>query len=300
MKKVSPFSAWLSSDPVVAHAEKQFLLLSIYWVGIMAVIVATGIYDGSVEYHTGLLIVILIVLCPFVPHSSEKRLPWYNRFGVKANAGHGCVRPRSVTSSGPTISSIFLCKYTFCHMESERNPIRLWPITQAYFLLYHTLSNMLLARNGFVKFRAARCGRSCCRSRVLVHRGDHGQSLSLGVLLFAFTLHARSDHFYFCISPYYDWQSPRLLYLRLGLLCYLLHCVVPRVLASVAEALAQRAHCLCECFGRVPLTRLSIGAARDGLAAAMMVFIMLDWWRLAVGAITHVGNAAHVPFAQAT
>jgi hypothetical protein len=42
-----------------------------------------------------------------------------------------------------------------------------------------------------------------------------------------------------------------------------------------------------------------VGAARDGLAAAMMVFIILDWWRLSIGAITSVGAAHSVPFAQA-
>jgi hypothetical protein len=31
----------------------------------------------------------------------------------------------------------------------------------------------------------------------------------------------------------------------------------------------------------------------------MAVFIILDWWRMGIGAITHMGSADTVPFAQA-
>lgn len=233
----------------------------------MAVVVVTGIYEHFCNWGytiVGVLIVVPHIVVPAVlAPKEEKHLPWYDRFGLKQNAYMAAFGYVGNFFWTHYFFNLLDAKYTFCHTWNLNGvPLFLWFITQAYFLLYHTASNMLIRR--FTALGSSRVTRIAIEV-VVVLALSYVTALMEAVTISGF--------------PYYTIGN-RAAFYTVGSAFYAIYFVVSF-----------------PAYYRLSPKDSLFAAARNGLAAAMMVFIMLDWWRMFIGAITHVGDAAKVPFA---
>jgi cycloeucalenol cycloisomerase len=273
-KKISSLSSflpdadlWLAKNPAKRHTEKTFLMLSVLWISVFGLIVALQIYKSFRDLGYMLLgigVALPFLLVPIVYSAeSEKHTPLTQRYFFKANvwiAIFGFVGNYFWTHY---FYEVLGAAYTFpVTLMLNQVPLCLYFITHAYFCTYHTLSTIVLRR----------FWRSFAPKSNVVHIA--GSALFI-FLMACFT--AFMETYTISEVPYYTHKDKFLMY-TVGSVFYGIYFIVSFPMFYRLDEKAGE--------------KWEVGrAAVDGLGAAMLVFILLDLWRLALPSITGGSSA---------
>ena len=248
-----PFSVW-SPNAERARAEQFFLLWAVGWVGLMAYIVYTRWFETFTPNHylaVGLVLFLVPTLTPIALPDLflSAHLPLSRRYTTKANCYIFILAWIANYLWTHYFYAVLHATYTFDAHRLNDVPFALYLITHSYFHLYHVLSCMLL--------------------RVTVRRGGVTGGV-VAVLLFAYVT-AFMETFTIQHFPYYDIPDRTAMYVW-GSLFYGLYFVVSY---PMFYQLDERAN-------RWSLWRTVV----DAMGCAMLITLLLDGWRLAIGTVT--------------
>jgi cycloeucalenol cycloisomerase len=261
-------SLWFSSYPQKRHGETLFLYWSIVWIGMLAIIVASRIFERftATSYTiVGLLIGVPPFLLPFFFTGDEGRVPWWNRYTTKANVWIAIFSFIGNYFWTHYFYQILSVKYTFPAHRFNDVPITCYLLTHSYFLLYHTMSSLLLRRvwhffhnkMTFVSFLCV--------------------ALLIGIMSYAT---AFTEVFTIQNFPYYSYPDRYAMW-AYGSIFYALYFVVSY---PMFLRLDERDNWS---FSKTII---------DAFAAGMMVTQLLDFWRLLIGPIHAAGATQGLPF----
>jgi len=250
-------SLWFSSHPLKRHGEIFFLLWSIVWVLIIVIIVASRMFeDFTATSYTivGIIIGVPPFLIPFFFPGEEYRVPWWDRYTTKANVWIGIFSFIGNYFWTHYFYQILGVKYTFPAHRFNDVPITCYLLTHSYFLLYHTLSSLLLRR--VWHFFQNKMGVASLLS------------LTLLVCIISYVT-AFMEVFTIQNFPYYSYPDRNAMW-AYGSIFYALYFVVSY---PMFLRLDERENW--------SLSKTMI----DAFAAGMMVTHLLDFWRLLIGPI---------------
>eukprot|EP00457_Paulinella_chromatophora_P009910 gb/GEZN01009992.1/.p1 GENE.gb/GEZN01009992.1/~~gb/GEZN01009992.1/.p1 ORF type:complete len:319 (-),score=15.11 gb/GEZN01009992.1/:215-1171(-) len=150
-KKTSYAGLW-SRNSAKAEGEQFFLMYAVFWVGLMAVIVISGMYERFTEWsylYVGLLVGVPPVILPlFFPSTfvgeEEARLYWTKRYTTKANLWIAILSFIGNYVWTHYFYVVLQTDYTFPSHRLNNVPIACYLLTHSYFLLYHGGSNIAL------------------------------------------------------------------------------------------------------------------------------------------------------------
>ena len=258
-----------------AWCERFFLAYSPVWiVWALLGLVQTGYYkylESPGYLGVGLAAALPCFVVPlFVVGEADSRRPLLDRFWVKANvwvAVYSFIGNYFWTHYFYTVLGT---GYTLPSYDLNDVPIVMYLLTHAYFCLYHALANLVLRAVARLCDRA-RCG-------VAVKRSAQGASVFALAYVTAFMETLTISNF-----EYYTFVDKAAMY-TVGSLFYAIYFFVSFPMFYRIEEVTDRA-------GR-PLRKWTVWECfLDAMAAGMMVTILLDLWRLALGAIWTVGGA---------
>lgn len=261
---------WLSENPSKAAAERFFLVFSAVWIAVFGSVVATGAYHafGDVEYMAlGLFVALPYFVWPLLrPFAEDAGVPWGQRYYVVANVWIAIFSYVGNYFWTHYFYTLLGAAYSFpVRVQLNDVPVMLYLITHGYFMFYHTLTTIALRR--------WHAGRS--RSRVA--------TAALVVAMAVFT--AFMETFTIESVPYYSHRDKWGMYtvgsVVYGIYFYISFPMFHRVMETVSGERWTPAR-----------------AAMDALAASMLVTIVLDLWRLALGGIGNSSFAAGLPWLQ--
>ncbi|KAJ3023318.1 Bifunctional protein GlmU [Thoreauomyces humboldtii] len=158
--------------------------------------------------------------------------------------------------------TILHCRYTFPAHRLNDVPIALYLITHSYFLLYHVVATRLIR---FVSLRVS------------------SSTLALGSVVLTFSyLTAFLETFSIQSFPYYNYPDPFSMF-TVGSLFYAIYFIVSfPMFYRLDENLEGQ---------NWTVTRVAV----DSLGACMIVTLLLDFWRIAIGPVAVVGHEAVAP-----
>lgn len=137
-----------SANESKAWSEKFNILYSVFWIGFLAWVVTTGHYEeatplGWLMY--GVVVVLPLFIVPIlVPGSADKHLEIVDRHWFKANVWifiFGFVGNYFWTHY---FYNLLGAAYTMDTYRINNVPYVMFLLTQAYFMFYHTLTNIIL------------------------------------------------------------------------------------------------------------------------------------------------------------
>lgn len=256
---------WFATHPGKRWTEFYFLAYAPVWIGLMAIIVASGAYEnfeGGSYMAVGVATSFPCFFGPLLfPGQGEPNLPILERFWVKANLWIWILSFIGNYLWTHYFYSLLGASYTFKAWRLNDVPFALFLVTQAYFTFYHSLTNIILRR---------------------FWTSSLYQSVSpsfrwLPSVVFVFVLAivtAFMETFTISGFPYYTFKNKAYMY-SVGSCCYGIYFIVTfpmfyRILESPRETSRDW-----------PLSRVAI----DSLGACMAVTMLLDFWRLAVGGV---------------
>ncbi|XP_002992397.2 cycloeucalenol cycloisomerase [Selaginella moellendorffii] len=268
LDRKSSGSLWLAPCPSKRWGELFFLAYSPVWIVLcLGIIVPLRIYEHFKELEYFLLGLVVALPCFVVPvflvGKEDKKLRWYDRYWIKANlwvAIFGYVGNYFWTHYFYTVLG---ATYTFPSWRLNHVPLVTFFLTHAYFLFYHMVSDFTLRR-----LRHALKG----SNRVFSWGCQALWIFGLSYLT-AFMEAVTISNF-----PYYDMVDRDAFY-RIGSLFYAIYFFVSFPMFIRLD--------------ENPRSRWTLSqTAIDSLAAAMIVTILLDLWRIGLGAIVKLPGAA--------
>jgi cycloeucalenol cycloisomerase len=260
---------WLSQVASRREGEVFFLIWTVLWISIVAAIVFFRWFEWFTSWHYLTVGLVICVPCIFGPlilplSKSESTLDWSQRFSTKANVW--CFIMAFVSNYLWThyFYRVLGASYTFTAHRLNDVPFCLYLITHSYFITYHVGSSILLRRCGF---------------KLPQWSSPLFWSIILGMAYFT----AFAETYTIKNFPYYTFQDEQAMY-RVGLGFYAIYFVVsyPMFLRLDQDG------------SRWTLSRTVI----DSFACCMMITLLLDFWRLAIGPIFEMElvKPAVVPF----
>jgi len=142
-------SLWFSSYQVKKHGEIFFLSWSVVWISFIAAIIVTRAFETftATSYTiVGLIIGVPPFILPLLFPGPEKHIPFLNRYTTKANIWIAIFSFIGNYFWTHYFYIILGVKYTFPAHRFNNVPITCYLLTHSYFLLYHTLSSLVLRR----------------------------------------------------------------------------------------------------------------------------------------------------------
>jgi len=264
-------SYWFSKNPSKNWGEKFFLWYSPVWISFFGLVVVTETYHAFRNWEYTLLgfaVSFPCVLYPlFFPGEADRQLPILERYWVKANLWTFIFNFVGNYFWTHYFFVILGAKYTFpITWQLNKIPIPLFFVTQAYFLTYFAISTPIL-RKIWTSLKPG-------INRVVV--------CGIAVVVLSYII-AFMETFTIASVPYYTFTDRYAMYV-IGSTFYGLYFVIAfPFFARVDENIGER----------WILSKTAI----DSLAASMIVFILCDFWRLAMGGIgMHGVNLESVPF----
>ncbi|KAK9820532.1 hypothetical protein WJX72_011370 [[Myrmecia] bisecta] len=259
-------SRWLAPSRSKRWAEIFFLAYSPLWmIWCLAIVVPFKIYERCDELGymiIGLGCFLPCVLLPLlIPGKADQDKPYAQRYWVKATVWIAIYSFIGNYFWTHYFYQLLGAAYTFPSWRLNDVPIPLYLMTHAYFCFYHALANVVIRR---VKHAAKASG-------------PLQQKLwtALTVFLLAYAT-AYMETLTIAHFPHYNFKDKARMY-SLGSLFYAIYFFV-----SFPWFLQM---------DESPVQRWSVGrAATDSLAAGMLVTILLDAWRLGIGAIMDGGG----------
>eukprot|EP00245_Coleochaete_scutata_P015328 TRINITY_DN6790_c0_g3_i2.p1 TRINITY_DN6790_c0_g3~~TRINITY_DN6790_c0_g3_i2.p1 ORF type:complete len:326 (-),score=16.31 TRINITY_DN6790_c0_g3_i2:47-1024(-) len=255
-------SLWFAPSPSKAWCEKFFLAYSPVWITwALCIIVPFQLFEvfTEVEYMiVGVAAALPLFVLPFfIVGKADAARPWYDRFWAKANMW---IFIFSFVGNYFWTHYFFVllgARYTFPSWRLNNVPIPLYLLTHAYFCFYHAISN--------VTIRRLRHATAPVPTRFLRWVIQAAFVFALSYIT-AFMETATIAQF-----PYYNFVDKAAMY-RVGSLFYAIYFFVSFPLFIRME--------------EKPNEQWDIWrAAVDSLGAAMLVTILLDFWRISYGAI---------------
>ncbi|MCA9691741.1 MAG: hypothetical protein R3A51_01345 [Nannocystaceae bacterium] len=260
---------WTSQDPDKARAERFFLLYTPIWIGAVALVMLGGYLKrwGDLEYllfGVGIAAPLLLV-----PALTPGEGPFYRRYWFKFNlwialyvcAGsyvgtHYFFDVMGMRYAFPTTISL---DAALVGHDTGEVPLFLYPLTQCYFVTYHTIMVMTLRR---------------LRTGPLARLPGKRLWWTLALVAVAYGCAYGETYFmtHESLSDYF-WYLDRDRMLSLGSLFYATYFVVSAPLVGRIDEP--------EDVEGAPLTRerWSVGrVALEALAASMLMFYALDLW----------------------
>jgi cycloeucalenol cycloisomerase len=138
------------SNPSKREFEQFALTYTAIWIGIFAIVVATGVYEQFTENSYMILCVGLalpFLLQPIVyPLPSERHQPLFERYSFKANVWIAIFSFIGNYWYTHYFYSVLRARYTFPAHRLNDVPIALYFATHFYFVTYHTFSNLILRK----------------------------------------------------------------------------------------------------------------------------------------------------------
>ncbi|KAG1662634.1 hypothetical protein FOA52_009619 [Chlamydomonas sp. UWO 241] len=266
-KKATPPPRWLAANPGKRWTEVFFLVYSPLWMTwALCVMVPLELYEWCQEWGyllIGTAAALPIVVLPlFLQSKADAAKPWHQRYWVKANvwiAIFGFVGNYLWTHY---FYKMLGAAYTIQAHRLNDVPIVMYLMTHAYFTFYHALSNVLLRR-----VRTGMAGSS-----------KAARVAAMGVLIFVLSYStAYMETLTISHYPYYTFIDKAKMY-TVGSLFYAIYFFVSfPMFFRIDEDPKVRTWSLWDC-------------ATDSLAASMLVTILLDFWRLAIGDILGGGS----------
>jgi len=266
----------LSPNPAKRAGEKFFLQWAVVWIAIMAAVVSTKSFEWMGAWHylyVGAAIGVPCVAIPLVwPLRAEQHMPWWDRFSFKNNVWNFIVTFYGLWCWQMYFYVVLCTRYTFSVKELRFNnvPVALFLITQGYFTLYHTLSDMAL-----------RAYRRKWGPAMEVSTPNHSSSCSCSTLLrmagfFAFVCTfsiavAFTETFTIQNFPLYEIFDRTAMYLY-GSVFYALYFVVSFPMHLGIDELPGQ---------NLPLQQVVLNA----LASCAVITFLCDMWRIAIGPI---------------
>lgn len=264
---------WFSADPSKAWAERFFLLYSPVWMLVMGIVMMGGLYRrwGDAGFLAlGFGLAAPLVLVPLLaPGAADRDRPLADRFWLKANLWIGVLVWIGSYFGSHYFFDVLGMRYAFptdveldaALVGSDRGqvPFFLYPLTQCYFVTYHTV--MVVAVRAFASIVAPRRWPVVLAVPVVAYLVAWAETYFMAI-------EALGDVFVYL-------DRPRML--RFGSVFYACYFVVSLPMyyridePSGDEPLAARERWT---PGRCLL---------DGLAAGMLVLILLDAWALVLG-----------------
>jgi len=145
-----PRARWLSLNHSKRKGETFFLVWSVVWVTFFGWIVLSGVFERFTS-TTYMLVGVVVGLPPIIypllfPVGDDAKIPWYDRYTTKANVWIFTMAWIGNYFWTHYFYRILGAVYTFEAWRLNDVPFCLFLISHSYFLLYHTLSNLLLRR----------------------------------------------------------------------------------------------------------------------------------------------------------
>eukprot|EP00884_Botryococcus_braunii_P004627 jgi/Botrbrau1/14165/Bobra.182_3s0104.2 len=263
---------WLASSPGKRWTEVFFLAYSPFWMTwALGVLVPFQLYEGLGEWGymaVGLCAGLPCFVLPLLlDPKADRQKPFLQKYWVKANLWIAIFSFIGNYFWTHYFYQLLGAQYTFPAHNLNGVPIALYFMTHAYFCFYHTLSNVLIRRT----------------LRATETYGKHVQGLAAAALVFclayatAFMETLTIAHF-----PYYTFKDRARMY-SVGSLFYAIYFFVSFPMYFIMDEQIQ--------------PKWTAGrAALDSLAAGMLVTILLDFWRLAIGSIAGDAPAQSLPW----
>lgn len=268
---------WLSKDPSKRWTEVFFLAYSPFWIiWALVILVPFQLFESCGNYGymlIGLSAALPTVILPLIiPCKADEGKPLSQRYWVKANIWIAVFSFIGNYFWTHYFFKLLGASYTFVSWRLNDVPITLYLMTHAYFCFYHGISNVLLRRvqTGLAKAPAwVRTSAMAAVVFALSYATAYGETLTIA-------------HF-----PYYTFVDRDRMY-TVGSLFYAIYFFVsfpmfyrmdePPLTAARGSA------------GSKASKWTPAQAFLDSLAAGMLVTILLDLWRISVGAIVVDGK----------
>lgn len=262
-------SKWLAQNPSKRWTEVFFLAYSPFWiVWALGILVPFKLYDRLDEWGylaVGVAAALPCFLLPLLvlkPCPADARLPLAERHWVKANVWIAIFSHIGNYFWTHYFFNLLGAAYTFPAHLLNGVPICLYLMTHAYFCFYHALANVVLRRVETALAGKSLWMRKMARAVVvflLAYATAYGETLTIA-------------HF-----PYYTFVDRQKMY-TVGSLFYAIYFWVsfPLFMRIDEEEWGTG-----EAKRRWTLRNVAL----DALGAGMLVTILLDAWRLAVGGI---------------
>eukprot|EP01122_Echinamoeba_exundans_P000741 TRINITY_DN10677_c0_g1_i1.p1 TRINITY_DN10677_c0_g1~~TRINITY_DN10677_c0_g1_i1.p1 ORF type:complete len:314 (-),score=49.75 TRINITY_DN10677_c0_g1_i1:36-977(-) len=251
---------WLSANPSKRVGEIFYLCYMVFWVTAFgAGIVWTGAYhhwnDWGYNTATLALMIPTFIIPIFFPFGADKALPWYSRYAVKANFW---IIPFNFVGNWFWTHYFFAllgAAYTFPvkYLWNEVPPMCYF-LTQIYFQTYFTLASVVIRRFA------------------LHHKNRFVRWILIAVITLVLSWTASfMETFTIESVPYYSFVDRSKMYL-VGTWFYALYFIVGFPFYVQLD--------------EKPGENTSLGYfVLQSLAAAQLVFILCDFWRVIVGNI---------------
>eukprot|EP01133_Synstelium_polycarpum_P017460 gene17460-20834_t len=268
---------WFSKLPNKNWTEKFLLWYSPVWMTIFSLIVATEVYKQfyDVEFFIlGLVVSVPCVLYPLLfPCAADRDKPLAERYWVKANLW--------ILLFG-FVGNYFWTHYFFVLLRATYRfpvsfklnevPVMLYFITHAYFMSYHAATTPILRRFWTSLPPTAANGKHSTKKIV-------GTVVIVAAMAY-FT--AFMEAWTLEKVPYYHIENREQMY-TVGSTFYMLYFVVSFPMFTRIDETGD---------GKWSLGRTAL----ESLGSAMIVFILCDFWRLIIGALTNDPAASTIPF----
>jgi cycloeucalenol cycloisomerase len=296
MAKVRPLEVekWLAKNKAKRWTELFFFFYSFTWITwCLCILVPLKLYDSLDEWGYLALGVFAAAPCFLLPiyfqDKSDAKKPITQRYWVKANIWiaifsfvgnylwtHYFYSLLGASYSFPAhrLNEVCLCRHCAIPFQNHSDlipilkallqvPITLYFMTHAYFCFYHSISNLLIRR-----VRTA-----------FKHFGKKVEYLSEALLVFLLSyITAYGETLTISHFPYYDFLDREKMY-SVGSLFYAMYFFVSFPLFFRMDEEVQTSK-------HFSLWRVVI----DSLGAAMLVTLLLDFWRIAFGGIVVPNN----------
>ncbi|KAL9644110.1 hypothetical protein ABK040_005576 [Willaertia magna] len=254
---------FFSKDKSKAWAEKFFILFGPVWMTYFGIIIYYEVYDTASKLGWtlyGLPLALPCFLYPLLfPGEYDKTIPITQRYWFKANIWIGIYNFVGNYLLTHYFYKLLGASYTMNTYRINDVPYLMFLCTQAFFVLYFSVSNVLL------------------RVVYSIWRKDTTKR-KIGVCIFVFILSyitAFLETFGIQHFKYYVFKNRNLMYL-VGSVVYSLHFIVsfPMYYRMDRDDKAKKYSIKKACL--------------ESLAACMLVTLLLDFWRLFIGSIVDV------------
>lgn len=277
-----------ASDASKAWSEKFFLLYAVLWVSYFCVLITFDLYEGASElgwFMFGFVMFVPCFLYPLLfPGKVDQHVPLLERFWVKANLWIFIFNFAANYFWTHYFYDVLGANYTLKTYRINNVPWLMFWCTQAYFTMYHSLTNVLqrvydalvlqpLGKNNKIVRAVLYWLFIFALSYVTAFMETYG-SFSTSHMLHRYTIQK---------FPYYTHQDKDAMY-SYGSLFYALYFIVsfPMYYRIEEDPVAPK----------WSLQQVAL----DALAASMLVTFLLDFWRLFIGPIVPNAVPSHVPW----
>ncbi|KAG6543195.1 hypothetical protein Mapa_015445 [Marchantia paleacea] len=258
-------SPWLAADPSKRWGEFFFLAYSPFWIILcLGIVVPLQLYEKYDELEYLLLGLVCAVPCWALPllivGQEDAKRPFFQRYWVKANlwiAIFGFVGNYFWTHYFYTVLG---ATYSFPSYKLNHVPLTTFLLTHSYFLFYHMISNFTIRR-----IRHAIRHISNRTVRFLIQ--------AVYILLLSYVT-ALMEAVTIANFPYYEMVDRKAMYLY-GSFFYAIYFFASFPMFFRLDEEPSKPW-------SVPQTAI------DSLAAAMLVTILLDLWRISIGPIVNI------------